>query len=142
MSGDEIIYHVNVPYILVNDQIRNLSGIMKSFAKGMFPRDWTLFVPHRANDLIWGYPDPVLTKLKAIGQSSIDQFGYFLGQNGSDSKIYEIYDGSFDIRDLTKIAKWNQKESLDPIWNTNSANRINGTDGNNLAPLLGKKNKL
>ena len=104
----------------------------------MFPSDWTIFTAHSAHDLIWGYDDPVLTTIKTFGYSPIGQFGYFLGQNGSDSMVYEIHDGTDQITDLSRVTKWNTKATLDPIWSSDLSNSINGTDGNLFPPLLGK----
>ena len=79
-----------------------------------------------------------MKKLKNFGQAPTEYFGYFLGQNGTDSKEYVVSDGSENIRSLTQIISWNDKKGLYPIWSTNEANAILGTDGNNLPPLLGK----
>lgn len=125
--------------MMIHDFVRG--SWMAGFVKGMMPPDWTLVTNHTAKELIWGYQDPVLTKVKAFKSSITEYFGYFLGQNGTDSKTYGVLDGSSDIRNLARIVSWNEKPNLAPIWSSDSANGIKGTDGNSFPPLL-EKNEL
>ena len=120
----------------------------------MAPADWGLFVTKSARELIWKYEvrfqiyrftdsrwhksdklvqDPVFKMIKNFGMLPIAHYGHFIGMNNSDSKVYEVGTGADNIRNYGRINKWNNwsdlKETDPPVWNSDYANQISGTDG-------------
>lgn len=62
--------------------------LMKGLARSIIPSDWSLIQKHSIEEVIWGYTDPVLERLKTFGQTDSTDFGFFMNQN--DSKSFEI----------------------------------------------------
>ena len=77
-----------------------------------------------------------------FGKLAISDYGHFIGMNNSDSKVYEVGTGADNIRNYGRIQKWNNwsnlKEPNPPVWNSDYANQITGTDGGAFSPLLSK----
>ena len=73
---------------------------------------------------------------------AISNYGHFIGMNNSDSKVYDIGTGADNIRNYGRINKWNNwtdlKQPNPPVWNSDYANQITGTDGGAFSPLLSK----
>ena len=73
----------------------------------------------------------------------IAHYGHFIGMNNSDSKVYEVGTGADNIRNYGRINKWNNwsdlKEPDPPVWRSDYANQISGTDGGAFSPLLSEQ---
>jgi hypothetical protein len=108
-----------------------------NIALRFLPDDWRLVSHHSAKELIWGYKDSVLSSLKRFGVADEDTFGYLLHQNHTKSKVFEVYDGSQNVKEQSKIFKWNNRTNLSPIWKSKIENTILGTDGYSFGPILG-----
>lgn len=138
----------NTPFAIVmgmldNPKYKQYAGMLMMMA----PKSWGLFTTKTAKEHIWGYEDPVFKTLVSFKMLKSPMFGHFAGMNESDSKVYEIGTGIDNIRNVGRIYKWNNMTSLtenkpDPIWNSDYANQIAGTDGGAFAPLLNKNDRV
>ena len=81
--------------------------------------------------------EPGFAKLAAFGVDLPKQYGYAAGTNGSLSQLYEIDNGVENIKRVSEVKSWMEMEKLNPIWRSDYANQIRGTDGNSMPPLLG-----
>ena len=61
--------------------------------------------------------------------------------NNSFSHEYEVHDGVENLSEWCAIKKWNNFEKLE-IWESDSANKIYGTDGNGFSPMLERDQNL
>ncbi|KAL8605528.1 hypothetical protein ACOMHN_031465 [Nucella lapillus] len=101
-----------------------------------------LFLNLTVGQLLWGYNDTLLKDLKDvlagfhIKLPISDQFGLFLGKNGSDDGVYEIYSGiGGHIDQFAEIVSWNGQTSLN-YWKSTIANSLNGSDGTLFPPFV------
>ena len=101
VTGKETIYHVNVPFLVVEKRLANMNMFMKGLARSFIPSDWSLIQKHSIEEVIWGYTDPVLQKLKSYGQTDSTQFGFFMNQN--ESKSFEFEAKSGKERDFDQV---------------------------------------
>ena len=142
------IYQLNIPLITVQTLIKDLPGDVLADIMDLLAAvldDSNVFVQHTAEDLLFGYNDPLLDVIHDILQvAEINfppQFGLFLGFNNSDDGVYLVDSGKYDIMNVNLIQKWNGNKSLS-YWSTPSANMINGTDGIFMTPKVNKSQTL
>ena len=88
VTGKESIYHVNVPYLVFEKRVSLMDMFTRSLARSFIPSGWSLIQKHSIEEVIWGYTDPVLERLKTFGQTDQTVFGFFMNQN--ESKSFEI----------------------------------------------------
>ena len=50
----------------------------RSLALSFIPSGWSLIQKHSIEEVIWGYTDPVLERLKTFGQTDQTVFGFFM----------------------------------------------------------------
>lgn len=109
--------------------------------------DSNLFTTLSVKDIMWGYEDPLLKKVKSILKKYVnsttfdDKFGLFYKQNGSDDGLYTIYSGTKTWKNFGMIELWNKDSSL-KYWTTPQCNMINGTDGTIFPPFEDKGRTL
>ncbi|XP_077984146.1 lysosome membrane protein 2-like [Glandiceps talaboti] len=94
----------------------------------------SLFMDLSVKDLVWGYKDPLLAYIKSLPLIGDllpipEEFGLFMGRNGSSDGVYTIYTNP---ENLALIKEWKGSPNL-TWWTDPYANMINGTDGS-LAP--------
>ncbi|XP_060084444.1 lysosome membrane protein 2-like [Ylistrum balloti] len=103
--------------------------------------DNKLFIRLSVHDIIWGYEDTILLKvkeeLKELGIPFDDHFGFFYKLNNTDDGLWTIDSGKRDSANNFDIRFWNGKSMLD-FWSTEESNMINGTDGNLFHPFVKK----
>lgn len=135
---------VNIPMMLVVNIVKNEFGLVQEAAEAIL--EWSkenLFVNLTVKDFLWGYTDPMLNKtlqlLKDLGlnETISDQFGVFVGKNGSDDGVYNIKTGQDDSSQFGQIKSWNFSPTL-KFWTSASANMLNGTDGTLFHPFMEK----
>ena len=103
MTGKETIYHINVPFLVVEKRLAKMNMFMKGLARSFIPSDWSLIQKHSIEEVIWGYSDPVLQKLKSYGQTDTTEFGFFMNQNESKSFEFEAKSGKERILNFSQI---------------------------------------
>lgn len=141
------ITQFNVPYAIIMKMLSQPSyETYRGLLMMMAPADWGLFITKSARELIWKYEDPVFKMIKNFGMLPIAHYGHFIGMNNSDSKFYEVGTGADNIRNYGRINKWNNwsdlKEPDPPVWRSDYANQISGTDGGAFSPLLNKNERV
>ncbi|XP_033757218.1 lysosome membrane protein 2-like [Pecten maximus] len=104
--------------------------------------DNQLFIRLSVHDILWGYEDTILRKVKeelqVLDIPFDDHFGFFYKLNNSDDGIWTIESGKRNTANNFDIRFWNGKNMLD-YWSTEESNMINGTDGNLFHPFVKKK---
>ncbi|CAI5444021.1 unnamed protein product [Caenorhabditis angaria] len=113
----------------------------------------TAFLEVEVDELLFeGYKDPFLDKVCEIPFMNFvceaildipDRIGLFYEANNTNSKIFEIDDGTKNANDLGKILKYDDEEELDESWwSTSESRQIHGTDGSLFKPFISKSDKL
>jgi hypothetical protein len=81
---DVNITSINAPYVVISEMLDDISskfivGFIKDFLKA---NDYTTFITKPANQLIWGYEDPILKYVNKYLPEMVKSpnFGYFLGK--------------------------------------------------------------
>ena len=98
VTGKESIYHVNVPYLVFKKRVAAMDMFTRSLARSFIPSGWGLIQKHSIEEVIWGYTDPVLERLKTFGQTDQTVFGFFMNQNESRSFEIEAISGKERIK--------------------------------------------
>ncbi|XP_061164515.1 cytoplasmic FMR1-interacting protein 2-like [Saccostrea echinata] len=140
---------VNLIMVTIADIIRREYSWIQELVEIVL--DWgddsNLFTTLSVKDIMWGYEDPLLKKIKAIVQKYInttefdDKFGLFYKQNGTDDGLYTIYSGTKSWENFNEIQLWNKEKTV-PFWSTRTCNMINGTDGTIFPPFEDKGKTL
>nr|AJM13626.1 scavenger receptor class B-like protein [Mimachlamys nobilis] len=103
--------------------------------------DNKLFIRLSVHDIIWGYRDTILHKVKEeLQELDIpfdDQFGFFYKLNNTDDGVWNIESGKNGIATNFDIRFWNGNSNLN-FWTTKQTNLMNGTDGNLFHPFIKK----
>ncbi|XP_060791558.1 lysosome membrane protein 2 [Neoarius graeffei] len=133
---------VNIPAIAVMSKLKDLSFWVRSgIAMYMTTIKTTMFMTHTVDELLWGFKDPLLTRLHASRPEVDENFGLMLYKNGSNDGEFVYYTGENNYLDYGRIDTW-KGEKFTSFWGTNQSNMINGTDGSAFHPLLTKEERL
>jgi len=133
-----MITTMNGPFLIIDYILEQLPiQVRKLVEVFLIENDYGPIVTMSADKLIFGYEDPLLALLnKYIPQLvPIKDFGYFYGQNGTESKVFEGKTGFQDISQWMKIISYDNQNHL-TLWSTKYANMINGTDGYGFSPMV------
>ncbi|CAG5114483.1 unnamed protein product, partial [Candidula unifasciata] len=128
------------------DLITTINPLMATLAQGFqwFPSsiksvismvlalmtDESMFTTRPIVELLWGYEDPTLLKIKSFLPFFItsSNIGYFIGRNYTDDGLYTVSTGETDLGELGKVQLFNGRKDVN-IWTTPWARMVNGTDG-------------
>lgn len=139
---------INIPLMTIANIVRNEYAILQHIAEELLK--WgneTLFDKLTIRDIIWGYKEPLITKFVNLAKdfhinlNISEDFGLFVGTNGSDDGWYNIYTGNGKSSRFGMIDNWNYMKSL-PYWTTDTCNMVNGTDGTIYPPFMKRSNVL
>ena len=139
---------VNLPMITVVELLRQEFNWIKELVEIilMLCQDQELFLTLSIHDILWGYEDNLLKKVKeeaakfGIHLDLDDHFGLFYNQNGSDDGVYSIFSGVKGVDNFGLINTWNNESEL-TYWTTPSCNKINGSDGTIFPPFVDKSDR-
>jgi len=109
---DSVITHLNVPYVMTRNALKDLAeGSRRQFEK-LFAKEWNLFAEHTVDQLLHGYSDPTWQKFISKGVAvGTGQFRYlWKGESG-------------------------RKEINVPVENADEIFAVNWTDGKEFIPL-------
>ncbi|XP_076842494.1 lysosome membrane protein 2 [Brachyhypopomus gauderio] len=144
-AGDpsiDLVTTVNIPAVAVMNKVKGLSFWTRS-AISVFMGNIgaQMFMTHTVDELLWGFKDPLLTRLHTIKPEVDEYFGLMLNKNGSDDGEFVYLTGEDNHLDYGRIHSW-KGQTLMSFWNTNQSNMINGTDGSAFHPFLTKQERL
>ncbi|KAI5612874.1 lysosome membrane protein 2, partial [Silurus asotus] len=144
-AGDpavDLVTTVNIPAIAVMNKLKDASFWVRSpIAMFMTSLKTGVFMTQTVDDLLWGYKDPLLSRMSAIKPEVDENFGLMLYKNGSDDGEFVYYTGEDNYLDYGRIHTW-KGEKLLSLWATTQSNMINGSDGSAFHPFLTKEERL
>lgn len=138
----DMVTTVNIPAVAVMNRVKG-AGFWASSAMSLYMKSIgaEMFMTHTVDELLWGFKDPLLTKLRSIKPETDEFFGLMLHKNGSDDGEFVYHTGEHNYLDYGRIFTW-KGEKLMSFWKTNQSNMINGTDGSAFHPFLTKEERL
>lgn len=139
---------VNIPMMTIANIVKNEYPILEEIAEGVL--EWAkekLFISLSIKDILWGYKEPLFAKFVELARdlgfnlTLNENFGLFVGTNGSDDGWYNIHTGTKDSSKFGIIDNWNYMKMLD-YWTSPTCNMVNGTDGTIYPPFVKKSDLL
>ncbi|CAL8321381.1 unnamed protein product [Lota lota] len=136
----DLIRTVNIPAVTVMEKYkdsffaRSISALMTSSSEG-------IFTTRTVGELLWGYEDPFLKRLKPVIPELDDMFGLFYKANATNDGQYVFFTGEHNYTDFARVDTWNDERQLD-WWTSDQCNMINGTNGAFFHPVVTKDETL
>ncbi|KAF3849169.1 hypothetical protein F7725_015666 [Dissostichus mawsoni] len=147
---------VNIPAWAVMNELKG--SFFKASMVGMWMTSLGsgLFTTRTVDELLWGYPDPLLERIaslkavetvfglmyKARTALQISSHSFVLDfKNGSNSGEFVYHTGEQNYMDYGHVETWKGQRKLD-FWTSNQSNSINGSDGSAFHPLLDKNERI
>lgn len=133
---------VNIPAVAVMNKLKDVSFWTKSaISIYMTTIGTTMFMTNTVNELLWGFKDPLLSRLKTFKPEVEEYFGLMLNKNGSNDGEFVYHTGKKNYLDYGRIDTW-MGQKIMTYWATNQSNMINGSDGSAFHPFLNKDERL
>lgn len=144
-AGDpsvDLVTTINIPAVAVMNKLKDANFWVRSgIAMFMSSLKTTMFMTHTVDEILWGFKDPLLSRLRTSKPEVDENFGLMLYKNGSNDGEFVYYTGENNYLDYGRIDTW-KGEKLMSFWATNQSNMINGSDGSAFHPLLTKEERL
>ncbi|XP_023659032.1 lysosome membrane protein 2a isoform X1 [Paramormyrops kingsleyae] len=144
-SGDpevDLVRTINIPFVATVNEMKNYNfmvrTIMSIWIKSMGVE---LFITRTVHEMLWGFKDPLMTKLHSLKPEVDEYFGLMYKKNGTHEGEFVFLTGEQNYLDYGKIDTWNGLRKM-TWWSSNQSNMINGTDGSAFHPLLSKNELL
>ncbi|TSK72060.1 Lysosome membrane protein 2 [Bagarius yarrelli] len=115
-AGDpsvDSITTINIPAVAVMYKLKNAGFFAKSSAAVlMTTMKTTMFMTHTVDELLWGFKDPLLSRLHSIKPEVDERFGLMLYKNGSNDGEFVYYTGEHNYLDYGRIHTWKGEKSI------------------------------
>uniref|UniRef100_A0A669CE45 Scavenger receptor class B, member 2a n=1 Tax=Oreochromis niloticus TaxID=8128 RepID=A0A669CE45_ORENI len=100
-----------------------------------------MFMTRTVHEVLWGFKDPLLTKVHSLKPEVDEYFGLMWKKNGTHEGEFVFHTGEQNYLDYGKIDTWNGLREMS-WWSSNQSNMINGTDGAVFHPLINRNELL
>ncbi|KAG7276693.1 hypothetical protein CRUP_006872 [Coryphaenoides rupestris] len=100
-----------------------------------------VFMMRTVHEVLWGFKDPLLSRLHSLKPDVDETFGLMWKKNGTHEGEFVFYTGEQNYLDYGKIDTWNGLREM-TWWSSNQSNMINGTDGAVFHPLINRNELL
>ncbi|TKS78435.1 Lysosome membrane protein 2 85 kDa lysosomal membrane sialoglycoprotein [Collichthys lucidus] len=144
-AGDptvDIIRTVNIPYVAVMNEMSSYSFFLRTvISMYMNSLGAEVFMARTVHEVLWGFKDPILTKLHTMKPEVDEYFGLMWKKNGTHEGEFVFHTGEENYLDYGKIDTWNGLREMS-WWSSNQSNMINGTDGAVFHPLINRNELL
>ncbi|KAL0979629.1 hypothetical protein UPYG_G00187500 [Umbra pygmaea] len=145
VQGDPMVDNlttVNIPAVMVLSKLNSYSFFLRTFVSMyMNSLKMGIFMTRTVQEVLWGFKDPLLTKLHSIKPEVDEHFGLMWKKNGTHEGEFVFLTGEQNYMDYGRIDTWNGLSQMS-WWSSNQSNMINGTDGSVFHPLLSRKELL
>ncbi|KAM8872546.1 lysosome membrane protein 2-like isoform 1-T1 [Synchiropus picturatus] len=138
---EDTIVTVNIPAWAVMSTVKSSFFKASALAFVMAGLGSQPFTTLTVNDLLWGYQDPLLSKVALTNPDVEPVFGLMHKKNGSHSGEFVYHTGMQNYMDYGRVATWKGDSQL-TFWTSNQSNSINGSDGSAFHPLIEKNERL
>uniref|UniRef100_A0A1A8R1D3 Scavenger receptor class B, member 2 n=1 Tax=Nothobranchius rachovii TaxID=451742 RepID=A0A1A8R1D3_9TELE len=138
----DLVRTVNIPLVAVMNELNSYSFLLRSvvslYLSGL---GVDLFMTRTVHEILWGFKDPLLTKIHTLKPEVDEYFGLMWKKNGTHEGEFVFHTGEQNYLDYGKIDTWNGLRKMS-WWSSNQSNMINGTDGAVFHPLINKNELL
>uniref|UniRef100_A0A9J8CIN4 Uncharacterized protein n=2 Tax=Cyprinus carpio TaxID=7962 RepID=A0A9J8CIN4_CYPCA len=133
---------VNIPFIAVMNELNSYSFFLRSFVSlWMRSLGVEVFMNRTVHEVLWGFKDPLLSKIHTMSPEVDEHFGLMYNKNGTHEGEFVFHTGEKNYMDYGKIDTWNGISQMN-WWSSNQSNMINGTDGSVFHTFLSRKELL
>ncbi|MED6257026.1 hypothetical protein ATANTOWER_006973 [Ataeniobius toweri] len=144
-AGDpevDIIRTVNIPYVAVMNELESYTFLLRTMVS-MYVSSLgvDVFMTRTVHEILWGFKDPLLSKIHKMKPEVDEHFGLMWKKNGTHEGEFVFHTGEQNYLDHGKIDTWNGLREMS-WWSSNQSNMINGTDGAVFHPLINRNELL
>ncbi|XP_065140482.1 lysosome membrane protein 2a [Paramisgurnus dabryanus] len=133
---------VNIPLIAVMNELKTYNFFLRSGVSMILnSMGIEVFMNRTVHEILWGFKDPLLTKLHSMRPEVEEYFGLMYNKNGTHEGEFVFHTGEQNYMDYGKIDTWNGIRHM-TWWSANQSNMINGTDGSVFHTFLSRKELL
>uniref|UniRef100_H3DDR5 Scavenger receptor class B, member 2a n=1 Tax=Tetraodon nigroviridis TaxID=99883 RepID=H3DDR5_TETNG len=138
----DIVRTVNIPYVAVMNELSSYAFLLRTLIS-MYIKSIgvEIFMTRTVHEVLWGFKDPLLTKLHSMKPEVDEYFGLMWKKNGTHEGEFVFHTGVENYLDYGKIDTWNGMRKMS-WWSSNQSNMINGTDGAVFHPLINRNELL
>ncbi|KAM8866134.1 lysosome membrane protein 2a [Synchiropus picturatus] len=138
----DMLTTVNIPYVAVMNELNSYNFLLRSLVS-IYTKNLgvDLFITRSVHEVLWGFQDPLLTKVKTMKPEIDDHFGLMWKKNGTHEGEFVFHTGEQNYMDYGKIDTWNGLSEMS-WWSSKQSNMINGTDGAVFHPLINRNELL
>ncbi|XP_056138966.1 lysosome membrane protein 2a isoform X2 [Lampris incognitus] len=144
-AGDpevDIIRTVNIPFVAVMNELNSYSFVLRTVVSLLMNGvGIEIFMARTVHEVLWGFKDPLLSRIHAMKPDVDEYFGLMWKKNGTHEGEFVFNTGEHNYLDYGKIDTWNGLREM-TWWSSNQSNMINGTDGAVFHPLLSRDELL
>uniref|UniRef100_A0A668UJH0 Scavenger receptor class B, member 2a n=1 Tax=Oreochromis aureus TaxID=47969 RepID=A0A668UJH0_OREAU len=135
----DIVRTVNIPLVTIMNKLKSSSFFLRSVFSIYINRlDIKLFMTRTVHEVLWGFKDPLLTKLHSTKPEVDEYFGLMWKKNDALEGESVSHNGEQNYLDYVKIDMWNVLREMS--WS--SSNQSNGTYGTFFHPLTNVNESL
>lgn len=138
----DIVRTVNIPFVAIMNELNSYSFFLRTIVS-MYINSLgiELFMTRTVHEVLWGFKDPLLTKVHSMKPEVDEYFGLMWKKNGTHEGEFVFHTGEQNYLDYGKIDTWNGLREMS-WWSSNQSNMINGTDGAVFHPLINRNELL
>ncbi|CAL8263156.1 unnamed protein product [Boreogadus saida] len=144
-AGDpevDLLRTINIPFVAVTNELNQYPFLVRSLISMiMNSAGIELFMTRTVHEILWGFKDPLLSRIHKMRPEVDDTFGLMWKKNGTHEGEFVFYTGEQNYMDYGKIDTWNGLREMS-WWSSNQSNMINGTDGAVFHPLINRNELL
>uniref|UniRef100_A0A3B3TQB2 Scavenger receptor class B, member 2a n=1 Tax=Poecilia latipinna TaxID=48699 RepID=A0A3B3TQB2_9TELE len=144
-AGDpevDIVRTVNIPFVAVMNELNSYSFYVRPMVSMYISSlGIEIFMTRTVHEILWGFKDPLLSKIHKLKPDVDEYFGLMWKKNGTHEGEFVFHTGEQNYLDYGKIDTWNGLRKMS-WWSSNQSNMINGTDGAVFHPLIDRNELL
>ncbi|XP_014850789.1 PREDICTED: lysosome membrane protein 2-like isoform X1 [Poecilia mexicana] len=144
-AGDpevDIVRTVNIPFVAVMNELNSYSFYVRPVVSMYISSlGIEIFMTRTVHEILWGFKDPLLSKIRKLKPDVDEYFGLMWKKNGTHEGEFVFHTGEQNYLDYGKIDTWNGLRKMS-WWSSNQSNMINGTDGAVFHPLIDRNELL
>ncbi|XP_076853930.1 lysosome membrane protein 2a [Brachyhypopomus gauderio] len=133
---------VNIPVVAVMNEMHSYSFFIRPLISVWIKSlGVDLFMTRTVHEILWGFKDPLMSKLHTLKPEVDEYFGLMYKKNGTHEGEFVFHTGGQNYMDYGKIDTWNGIRNME-WWSSEQSNMINGTDGSVFHTFLSRKELL